>query len=236
MGRTTRCLIPLCALILVPATACMQAAYVVDPRTGAVVVTEDPVSFEPEIEQHRLDVDFDGLVLADIVEHLRKVPEFSTVNFVVSPKLNDFGQETSIHVKLRAVGLRDILNAVEIATDDQVTFKLRTPTLVAVLPGNNYQTNPEQTPLEPIAEPPSYQVLNLRDLLKETTGSNMDEIMSNISDLVSQTLQTIHGHTRLAPTLNYHPGSGILVIVGQPIAIRITTDIIRNLQRPQRSE
>jgi hypothetical protein len=210
----------------------LSAAVTIDPTTGMVIETE-PISFEPEIEEHRLDVEFDGLILADIVKYLREVPAFRKVNFVVSPRVRDYGQEVAIHVKLRAVGLRDILSAIGIATDDQVTFEVRTPTLVAVIPGPTWQPTPEPAPATPVLQPPSYQVVNLQELVRQKNPNAMDKIILEIRDLVSQTLQTVHGHTNLAPHLNYHEGSGILVIVGQPEAIKITMDIIRNLRFPE---
>jgi hypothetical protein len=223
------------ALLLVSTAGSLPAAQSIDPTTGAVVFEAEPVRFEPEVEEHRLDVDFDGLILDDIVKYLREVPAFRKVNFVVSPKVMNFGQEAAIFVKLRAAGLSDILSAIGIATDDRATFELRTPTLVAVIPGQTWQPTPEPAPATPSSPPPAYQVVNLQDVLRQKDPDVMDKIILEIRDLVSQTLQTIHGNTSLAPKLNYHQGSGILVIVGQPDAIKITMDIIRNLrfQEPQ---
>jgi hypothetical protein len=199
----------------------------VDPTTGAVIPIE-PVQFAPWVSDHRLDVDFDGLPLVNVVEWLREVPEFREVNFVLSPKLRHYGQtsDAAIEVKLRSASLRDILNAIGIATGGDVRFEVRTPTLVALTPRHT------DAPSVKTPQPPAYHVVNLREVLPWKDPGSMEEATLTIRDLVSQTLQAIHGNNELSPGLNYHQGSGILVIIGQPDAIRITMDIIRNLRSP----
>ncbi len=206
----------------------------VDPVTGAVRPVE-PIPFEADVSAHRLDVDFDGLPLLEVVRWLRNVPEFSTVNFVLSPRLRSYGErdDAAINLKLRSAGLRDILNAIGIATDNKVRFEVRTPTLVALTPDNAMEAAPNADLAAVTQPPPSYQMMNLRDQLRLKDRDTIEPVLVMIRDLVTQTLQAIHGNSTLSPNLNYHPGSGILVIVGQPEAIKIAMDVIRNFHLPE---
>jgi hypothetical protein len=184
------------------------------------------------------------VALGDIVQWLREVPAYHDVNFVVSPRLAEYGglravegrfddrRNEPIMVKLRSAGLRDILNAIGIATDNRVMFEVRTPTLVALIPGVGMDLSMAAEPL-PASPPPTYQVFNLRDQLRLKDPGALDETIRTVRELVSQTLDSIHGNTNLAPKLQFHPGSGIVVIVGQPEAIQVTMDIIRSLSIPR---
>ena len=219
-------------LVLTSLTLAAQGSEImpdgmVDPTTGVAVPVE-PVQFDPAVSDHRLDVDFDGLPLVSVVEWLREVPAFREVNFVLSPKLRHYGQtsDAAVEVKLRSASLRDILNAIGIATGGDVRFEVRTPTLVALTPRHTE----ERLIITP--RPPAHQVVNLREVLSWKDPGSLEEATLTIRDLVSQTLQAIHGNNELSPGLNYHQGSGILVIIGQPDAIKITMDIIRNLRSP----
>jgi hypothetical protein len=215
----------------------------IDPLTGAVFPV-DPVLFDPTVAEHRTDVDFDAVPLSDIVKWLREVPAYHDVNFVVSPRLTDyggprvvrdrvdFGPNEPITVKLRSAGLRDILNAIGIATDNRVMFEVRTPTLVALVPGPGAGSSMASEPLQSLP-PPTYQIINVREQLRLKEPEALDETIRTVRELVSQTLDSIHGNTNLAPKLQFHPGSGILVIVGQPEAIKVTMDVLRNLSIPR---
>jgi hypothetical protein len=141
------------------------------------------------------------------------------------------GPNEPITVKLRSAGLRDILNAIGIATDNRVMFEVRTPTLVALVPGAGLDLS-VSSELTRALPPPVYQVINLREQLRLKDPGALDETIRTVRELVSQTLDSIHGNTNLAPKLQFHPGSGILVIVGQPEAIKVTMDILRNLRIP----
>jgi hypothetical protein len=193
----------------------------VDPATGQMIPGE-PVQLHPDIENQRLSVDFNRpLELPEIVSWLRQA--VSHVDFVVSSKLLDEVGGFGWTIKLRSANVRDILTALGIASDGQVWFEVLTPTLIALVP------NPATAPAE-IPEPPAHQVVNLREILEVREPAFLEEAISTINHLVRETLATIHGNPALAPKLNYHPGSGVLVIVGQRDAIQISMDIIRNLQ------
>ncbi len=218
--------------------------FTIDPATG-FPVPGVPVALDPAVEEHRLNADFDGLVLSDIVQWLRAVPAYQELNFVESPRLADYGLNEPIRLKLRSVKLRDVLTAISIATDDRVLFEVRTPTMIAVVPGPNWQP-PEPKfqvvnrdgdrvveVVEAVPPPPSYQVVNLREVLRLNDPAAADGVIRLLQELVEQTLLTIHGNTKQAPKLNYHSGSGVLVVVGQPDVIKVTMDILRNLRSPE---
>jgi hypothetical protein len=213
-------------LVLLTLTASAQRNEIlptggVDPMTGELIAA-DPVQLHPDIETRRWDVEFgDPLELPEIVSWLRQV--VSHVNFVVSSKLLDEVGGSGWTIKLRSANVRDILTALGIASDGQVWFEVLTPTLIALVP------NPETAPAE-IPEPPTHQVLNLRQILEVREPALLEEAIITINQLVRETLATIHGNPALAPKLNYHPGSGVLVIVGQRDAIQISMDIIQNLR------
>jgi hypothetical protein len=131
--------------------------------------------------------------------------------------------ELAITIKLRSANLRDVLAALGVATDGQVWFEVLTPTLVALVP--NPAAGPPKT-----APPPAHQFMNLPEVLQLREPAVLREAINTIQHLVRNALESIHGHSAMTPQLNFHPGSGVLVIVGQPDAIRITTDIIQNLR------
>jgi hypothetical protein len=215
-------------LVLFTLTASAQRnqvlpAPLVDPTTGQFLQAEPPVQLEHDIDKRRVsEVDVDRLVLEDVVSWLSQT-HFSDVNFVVSPRFLDTPHQPVITMKLRSASLRDILTAVGVATDGQVWFEVLTPRLVALVP------NPAATPAES-PQPPAHQVTNLRELLQVREPALLKEAIDTINHLVRDTLRTIHGNSAMAPKLNYHPGSGVLVIVGHSDAIRITMDIIQNLR------
>jgi RNA polymerase sigma-70 factor (ECF subfamily) len=170
LNRNPRAILLAFVLLGAPALALTAASQThawgaasIDPTTG-MIINPEPVALVPEVEDHRVDVDFDGLPLEEIVEWLRAVPAYAEVNFVVSPKLGNYGQDAPIFLKLRSVSLRDLLSAISIATDDRVTFEVRTPTMVAIVPGPGWQPPPTEAtppPTRPVA--PAYQVVNLRE-------------------------------------------------------------------------
>jgi hypothetical protein len=216
-----------CLLVLFTATVGAQRNEVlpdprVDPATGQFLQAEPPVQLDFNRDL-RVEVDFERLVLVDIVKYLRELPDFSEVNFVLSPRFVESPHELAITLKLRSANLRDILTALGVATDGQVWFEVLTPTLVALVP--NPAAGPAKT-----APPPAHQVVNLREMLQVRESAILNEAINTINQLVRQTLNTIHGNYGFAPTLNFHQSSGVLVIVGQPDAIRITTDIIQHLR------
>lgn len=211
-------------LVLLTLTASAQRNEILpppvfDPTTGQPIPVE-PVQLDPRLDELRLGADFDELGLTDILATIRHVPGFPELNFVVSPRIM---HSPVITLKLRSASLRDILMAIGVATDGQVWFEVLAPTLVALVP------NPTAAPAE-TRQPPAHQVVNLREVLQMREPAFLEEAISTINHLVRETLETIHGSSGLAPKLNYHPGSGVLVIVGQRDAIQITMDIIRNLQ------
>jgi hypothetical protein len=211
-------------LVLLTLTASAQRNEIlptggVDPMTGQLIPVE-PVQLDPRLDELRLGVDFDNRGLTDILATIQHVPGFPELNFVMSPRLMD---SPVITLKLRSASLRDILMAIGVATDGQVWFEVLAPTLVALVP------NPTAAPAE-TRQPPAHQVVNLREILEVREPALLEEAIITINHLVRETLATIHGSPALAPKLNYHPGSGVLVIVGQRDAIRITMDIIQNLR------
>jgi len=129
-----------------------------DPTTGQSLQAEPPVQLDINHDL-RVDVDFERLVLVDIVQYLREHPDFSEVNFVLSPRFLEAPHELAITIKLRSANLRDILTALGVATDGQVWFEVLTPTLVALVP------NPAAGPPKP-APPPAHQVMNLPEVLQ----------------------------------------------------------------------
>jgi hypothetical protein len=194
-----------------------------DPATGQVLSREPPVHLHPDINTRRVsEVDLERRVLVDVVRWLSQT-HFSDVNFVVSPRFLDTPHQPAITMKLRAANLRDILTALGVATDGQVWFEVLTPTMVALVP--NPAAGPPKT-----APPPAHQVMNLPEVLQVREPAVLREAINTIQHLVRNALESIHGHSAMTPQLNFHPGSGVLVIVGQPDAIRITTDIIQNLR------
>ncbi len=98
---------------------------------------------------------------------------------------------------------------------------------------------PSAIPPAPI--PPKYQILNLRDVLRVKDPAKMDEVLKTVSEITRNTLFEMH-HSEfgnkdpdqqlapLMPRLNYHAGSGVLVMVGQPESLELVNQVIRNLR------
>jgi len=84
--------------------------------------------------------------------------------------------------------------------------------------------------------PLAYQVMNLRDILRVNDPKKTRELLEVVEKITEKTLQTMAGDSgelqqRLRiRSFDYHEGSGVLVILGQPDAIKLAMEVIRNLR------
>jgi len=230
-----------------PAPTPPPAPGVVDPTTGLPIRPPAPelIAFSNAAEKMRVEADFDAIPLSDIVQWLRTT--FPEVNFVLPQSVAELNPPVSL--RLRAVGLRDILEAINIATDGAVGYEVRSPTLVAFLSragvvfgGGGYGAGfPGQAlPGGAIEPPPTYQVMNLREVLRLKDPEAIRRTLETIKEITGRTLEIMTADSpgprsnQPIKSFDYHEGSGVLVIIGQPTAIKVAMDVIRNL-RPQDS-
>lgn len=123
------------------------AAAAVDPTTGLPL--QPPVRFSDATEKKRAEAVFDGLPLTEVVAWLEKT--FPDVNFVLPQRLLELNP--AVVLRLRAVGVRDILEAINIATDGVVESEVRSPTLVALRP--RYELGPFRPDTSGLPLPPA---------------------------------------------------------------------------------
>jgi hypothetical protein len=57
--------------------------------------------------------------------------------------------------------------------------------------------------------------MNLPEILQVREPAVLEGSHQHDQPSGAQTLESIHGHSAMTPQLNFHPGSGVLVIVGQ---------------------
>jgi hypothetical protein len=208
------------------------AAAVALPGVGPF--RPEPIRFTEPTEQKRVEASFENVPLTEMVAWLGQ--EFPDVNFVMARSLVD--SELHVLLRLRAAGLRDLLEAINIATDGAVGFDVRSPTLVAL----SLRSAPHGGLVAPRAEaakapePPAmtYQVVNLREMLRVDDPAKATELLDTIRRTTEETLMVLSEsmpEKRPRPVIkafNYHPGSGVLVVIGQNDAIRVAMEVIRN--------
>lgn len=235
----------------------------VEPTTGLPVPTSRSQAsrFNVAIENKRVEVTFENLQLTEVVIWLEKT--FPEVNFVLPQRLAELNPVVTL--RLRAAGLRDILEAIDIATDGMVESEVRSPTLVALrarpeprsvapafsgqaLPGaapaalpadsesNGWQRYGVGMPAMAAEAPPTCQVLNLREVLRVNDPKRIRETLQEAEKITRQTLEIMAADSpqprRRQPiqSFEYHEGSGVLVIIGRPDAIKVAMDVIRNMR------
>ena len=213
---------------------------VVDPTTGLPIAPPkpEPIRFSDATEKKRVEANFEGLPLTEVVIWLEKT--FPEVNFIVPQSLS--GENPIVVLRLRAAGLRDILEAINIGTDNRVGFEVRSPTLVAFQPrpapvSAGFAPYPGQAqPGRSTEGPPTYQVMNLREVLRTKHEAKIRETLDTIREITSRTLDIMAvdspGPRPRQPikSFEYHEGSGVLVIIGQPDAIKVAMDVTRNIR------
>jgi hypothetical protein len=219
------------------------AAVAVDPSTG-MPIPREPVRFSDATEKKRAEANFDDFPLTEVVTWLEKT--FPDVNFVMPQRVRELNP--AVVLRLRAVGLRDILEAINIATDGVVGYEVRSPTLVAfsssqpagvfggggegfgaALPGQGLAG----VAMEP---PPTYQVMNLREVLRIKDPEAIQRTLDTIRQITLQTLEIMAADSpeprprQSIKSFEYHEGSGVLVIIGQPAAIKLAQDVIQGVR------
>ncbi len=231
----------------VPAPAPLPAPGAVDPTTGLPIRPSAPelIAFSNAVEKMRVEANFDAIPLSEVVQWLWKT--FPEVNFVLPQSVADLNPPVSL--RLRAVGLRDILEAINIATDGAVGYEVRSSTLVAFLSragaafgGGGYGAGygvgfaGQALPGVAIEPPPTYQVMNLREVLRLKDPEAIRRTLDTIKEITGRTLEIMAADSpgsrpsQPIKSFDYHEGSGVLVIIGQPTAIKVAMDVIRNLR------
>lgn len=227
-----------------------QVARAIDPNTGLPVPVEE-LSFPTEVEDVRLErVDFEDLPLADVVQMLRE--KFPSINFVVPRLAATENKEpidldgVSVRLKMRDVGLRDVLTGIAYATDHQLEWKQAGERLVVFQPGSKDQSGPVHmvgamagvlTAPPPPAPPPSraeYEVVNLPEVLHTANPDEIKKALEEIMKVVEITAAELGGagpQNRIEPPrLRYHDGSGLLVVVGSREGISLAMRMIQKIQ------
>ncbi len=213
----------------------------IDPSTGLPLASEIIV-LDASTHIKRLNLNLEGFPFAEVIEMLRK--EYTNINFIVTPSVRDYSEP--VFLKLRLAGLQEILTGIYFATDRQIEYEVQSPTLLAFVsakdkpPAGVPAPSGASAPAVKPAQPTTYQILNLREVLRVKDPAKIDEILKTVSEITKRTLLELHdgpGATpdqaaQLMPRLNYHPGSGVLVIIGQQAALEIANQVIRNLRMP----
>ena len=115
-------------------------------KAGPAASKPDRVRFDDAIEKKRVEASFDNLPLTEVVVWLEK--SFPEVNFVLPQRLMELNP--TVFLRMRAAGLRDVLEAINIATDGVVLSEVRSPTLVAL----RLRVEPAPSAPVPFGQPP----------------------------------------------------------------------------------
>ena len=227
----------------------LLASAVLDPNTALPYELPEKVAAKkiPEIK-------FDGLPFDEVVKFLRD--KFPEMNFLVPPRVAMKANEMQIGLQLRNVGLRDLLTAVAYATDGEITWNLVQENLISFLvsddlhPGETRQKSGSGAPQPPPPPPPApptnpappvnrtIQVLNLSSLLRGPGSQDERQaLLKEVRQITEQSLQQLYDNfdpkTQMS-TANYHPGTGVLILVGPDYANRVFLDILRNMEAVRR--
>ncbi len=203
--------------------AIVNTAAQVDPATGLPVEQK----LTEQAEMIRISVQWDGLPVTEIIRDLRQ--RFPAVNFVPTQSL--LSDPPIVTLKLRGARLRDVLNAINIATEGRVKSKIESPTLVALL------VAPQPKKAVPA---PRVEVLNLRDTTHLTEPKQIQEALNEIMEVTKSTIADYNYSRRTvesgdeqplrAPDFRYHESSGVLVLIGQPEALKIAMQIAGSMR------
>lgn len=212
-------------------------ASAIDPNTGLPLLASK--SFPEQVEQKRLEAyNIDSLPLEALVADLR--PHFREINFVL-PKSVRNAADISLNLKLHNVSLRDILNAIIYATDAEVTWDQVGDNMVVF----QVRSNPMPPTAVPPRTPPAHrtaQVINLARIWGGMTSHETQELIEQVRMLTIDTLNQLYEDFNPREDMakaNYHPGTGVLVLVGPDYANKVFMDILKNIDprlRPNREE
>lgn len=100
------------------------------PHMPVLTSPSESIRFSEAIEKKRVEANFESLPLSEVVIWLERT--FPEVNFVLPQRLME--SNPAVNLRLRSSGLRDMLEAINIATDGVVEFDVRSPTLVGFRP------------------------------------------------------------------------------------------------------
>ena len=196
--------------------------------SSATEQREPTVEFPPEVKKHKLEeVEFDR-AFTSVVGYLRN--EFTPINFVVrqDPDTERIIGTVGIRLKLRSVGLRDILNAITYSTNGKLQWEQLGPTMV----GFHVKTQPESKDSQ--SQPPKEaeiqtKVFNLPYRLQTTDQTTIEKALYQL-DQVGAMIDKLNKGVK-KPRLQYHNGSGSLVVTGTTDSIDLVNSIIENLQK-----
>lgn len=165
------------------------------------------------------ELGFDERPLSQVMNHLRD--EFPGVNFVIS------GQAENIPValKLRHVGLEEILEALTFATDGQARFDVRKENLVVV------QGRPRRE------AKPVLQAFSLHRYLDAKSQEESAEALARLEQTLESAWMMLAeseggGPAPERPRLSIHRNTKILIAVGHPDQLAAIEEIINALQGP----
>jgi type II secretory pathway component GspD/PulD (secretin) len=234
------------AALAAGAAVMLQAQPVQGSETGLMAAprTEpraEPIAFSVITEKKRIECDFEDTPVLEVINYLRE--HYKEVNFVAPRSLRDSMGGVQVEIKLRSAGLRDVLEALSIATDGRVNYEVRSPTLVAFYCPALSPATGESTPeaaVQPKAPRQVHEVVNLRSMLGVRDREKAWELVRHVEAITAETLAAVrrndtpspdlHG---LQPQFNFHPPTGILVITGPEESVKMARKILASLDRQE---
>ena len=191
--------------ILLPGTARLDAQE--DTASGVDRAVKD-------VWQRQVgELGFQSVPVRDVVDALGK--HYPEINFVA----NESAQDILVSVKLRAVSLENILEALTFASDGRVQFKKRDDRLVVVMAREQKR------------KPPVLQAFNLSRYLGDRKPEEVGEALKDIERVLHNAWAMLReadpdSQDVPQPDLSIHRKTKLLIAVGQEEQLKVISQVV----------
>ena len=208
------------------------------PMARSQAPAEKPASDSPPLEEPRIRLDIKQgdmrlgrstvkpATVANVIENLRD--QAIHADFVLSPGVAEI---VVSNLALRSADLRGALEAIGAATGNKVrVFPLGEER-------NIYALNLGQAP----RPEKSLEAFNLSPVLDSLGPRDSKAVAQQVEEITQFILATIKNfdqrtkQERGTPLVSFHPGTGLLVVIGHPEQLEIVSKIVQALNAPVRS-
>lgn len=216
------------ALLVLFAVAAQAADKPAEPKS-AKGFTEAEVN--AAWERRMNEVMLDNMPLGEVVQQIRA--QYPEINFhlrVRGPESVEISGVTVRITKLRAVTLAEFIQVLELSTDRPIQVTAKPGTRLVV-----FDIKAEAADSVPALET---RIISLAEYIGNRSGTEMDERMVQFDDVLERArttvLQANQGKRDLHPTINFHRGTKLLIVVGRPDELALVQEVVSGLQETAR--
>jgi hypothetical protein len=197
------------------------------PETSNEQQSEPTAEFPPEVENRRIDkLEFNRWPLMEVIRHLRG--EFPNVNFIVPDDQNM--DNVTIRLRLRSVGLRDILNAISFASHGKSRWEKIGKSMV----GFRMKELSAKKPMAGDFTESEIQtdVFNIPRALGTSDQETINEALAQAVRVVHNAVDELNQQSNRSlkmPDFHYHRASGLLILTGSKTALRLAIRVLEEI-------